>query len=93
MVSIQGLNFSRFCVGDAFYVGENSNKNINGQKFTTYDKIHDTKDPAELSCALKFLGGWWYNSGCTDAALTSDLPTVRWGREAIQVRDTNCHVE
>ncbi|XP_032597710.2 angiopoietin-related protein 7-like [Drosophila grimshawi] len=34
----------------------------NNQKFSTYDRDNDGRN--DVNCALKHLGGWWYNDWC-----------------------------
>ncbi|XP_062567981.1 fibroleukin-like [Saccostrea cucullata] len=49
--------------------------NINGMKFSTYDKDND---PASDPCpGWAGIGGWWFNS-CHDAYLNGQYPSGEW---------------
>jgi len=47
--------------GDGFITNETT-RNINGMKFTTYDVTNDHLQVNNINCATNNGGGWWYNA-------------------------------
>ena len=70
-LSLSGYNISTSTVGDAML----TNYNLNNMYFSTRDRDNDRYYRGG-SCAVKFHGGWWYNS-CSMSNLNG-----RWGSRA-----------